>query len=185
MKIGIDIDEVTADFFQPLLDYYNKKYGRNDKQEDFEEWKWWPVWGISKEEAISRADEFHEVHTLEEVKPIEDSINSINELLESNEIFFITSRPLKFKNKAENWVLHHFGKPIKVINSGDFYKGQAATKAEICKELKIPVLIEDSGETAVDCAENGIKVLLFDKPWNKKFSHKNIIRVQGWKEAMR
>ena len=44
-------------------------------------------------------------------------------------------------------------------------------------------MLEDSGETTIDCANVGIKVILFDKPWNKKFKHENIIRVEGWDGA--
>lgn len=185
MKIGLDLDDVTVDFFQALLNYYNKKYERNDKPNDFKEFKWWPVWRISREEAIRRVDEFHETHNIKDIKPIEGAIDSVNKLIEYNELFIITSRPIRFKSKVESWIKHHLNKEIKVIHAGDFHKGQSATKAEICKELGIEIMIEDAGETASDCAENGTKVLLFDKSWNKKVEHKNITRVKNWKEVLK
>lgn len=185
MKIGIDLDEVTADFFEALLKYYNKKYGRNDKAEDFKEWKWWPVWGIERGEAIKRADLFHEEHRVEEVLPVEGAFEGINKLLQNNELFIITARPSRFKNKVESWIKYHLKREIKVIHARDFHKDGRATKAEICREIGIKLMIEDSCDIAKDCAETGIKVLLFDKPWNKNCPmHENIIRVSGWNDIL-
>ncbi len=185
MKIGIDLDDVTADFFNPLLEWHNEKYNRSDKREEFKEFAWYPIWQISREEAIKRVDEFHETHKIEEVKPLKGAINSINKLSKDNELFIITGRPIRFKSRAEQWIKYHTKKEIPIINAGEFHKGQAASKAEICKELEISILLEDAPETALDCANQGIKVILFNNSWNQEVHHKNIIRVKSWKEAFK
>ncbi len=186
MKIGIDLDEVIADFMNALLSFYYKKTGKLYKKEDFPEWNLWPLLGKTKEEAVKFVDEFHESHSLEEVKPMGNAIESIKRLIKNNhEIFIITSRPKRFKQKAEEWLLYYIKSKIKVINAGDFHKGQAVSKAEICKELDIPILLEDAPDTALECTNSGIFVILFDKPWNKKIKHKNIRRVFNWTEAIK
>ena len=185
MKIGIDLDEVIVDFMDALLKFYYEKTGRLHKKEEFLENKWWPVWGITREEAIKITDEFHETHILAEVKPIKNAVKHIQELLtKEDELFVITARPSRFQKKAEEWINHHLEtNKIKVFPAGDFYKGQAANKAEICNEQGIKIMLEDSGDTALECADSGIKVLLFDQPWNKDIHHENIVRVNGWEEA--
>lgn len=185
MKIGIDFDDVIVNFVDRLMDFYYTKYGKKVNIDEIEIFNWGIYWGVSREEATKRVDEFHETHDVKILPALDNAIYSLQKLMDKNEVFIITGRPIRFGYKIESWLEYHLKRKLRIIHAGEWHKGQAATKAEICKELKIPVLIEDSGETAVDCAENGIKVLLFDKPWNKKFSHKNIIRVQGWKEAMR
>ncbi len=185
MKIGLDLDDVVADFFEALLQFYHRKFGKLHKRDEFKEWKWWPVFGISKEETIKIVDEFHETHKLEEVLPMEHAINSIHHLLKDNELFIITSRPIRFKPKVESWIKHHIGDvKITTIHSGDFHNGQAATKAEICKEKGISLMIEDSPQIALDCANSGIKVILFDSSWNQGIKHDNITRVKNWLEAL-
>jgi len=77
-----------------------------------------------------------------------------------HKVIIITGRPVRFKHRVEEWLQHHLKRRLEVIRAGEFHKGQAATKAEICKELGIEVLLEDSGETALDCANSEIKVLL-------------------------
>ena len=63
MRIGIDMDEVIADWVNAVLKFYHTKTGKKHDKEEFKEYKLWPVWGISKEEAIKIVDEFHEIHT--------------------------------------------------------------------------------------------------------------------------
>ena len=185
MKIGIDLDEVIADFMDALLIFYHKKKQKLHNKNEFKEYKFWPVWGITREEAIKLVDEFHETNKLDDVKPAELAVQEINSLLKNgDELYVITARPIRFKQKVEDWIKYHLKtEKIEVIHAGDFHKDQASTKAEICKELGIKIILEDLGETAVQCAESGIKVILFDKPWNKNFSHNNIIRLNNWKEV--
>lgn len=184
MNIGLDLDEVVADFFEALLKFYHKKTGKLYTKEEFPEFKWWPLLGATREEAVKFVDEFHETHNLDEVKPLEHAITSVNHLLKNNKLFIITSRPIRFKPKVESWIEHHFGTKIEVTHAGDWHKGQAATKADICKELKIPLILEDAPDTALSCANAGIKVILFDNPWNRSIKHKDIIRVKNWLEAL-
>lgn len=51
-----------------------------------------------------------------------------------------------------------------------------------CSKLKVDLMIEDKPDIAMFLANNGIKVLLFDAPYNKEISHNNIIRVKDWYE---
>lgn len=51
-----------------------------------------------------------------------------------------------------------------------------------CSKLKVDVMIEDKPDVALYLAENGVKVLLMDAPYNKDLQHKNITRVYDWLE---
>ncbi|MCX6741873.1 MAG: hypothetical protein NTX24_01700 [Candidatus Pacearchaeota archaeon] len=143
--------------------------------------------GITKQEAIDIVNEFHEKSTFDDVKPLELALESINNLLEKkHELFVITARPIRLKKKVEDWINHYLkDSSIKIIHSGDFHEGQAANKADICLKLGIGLLLEDKRETVIECAEKGIKVILFDNPWNKNITNPNIFRVSGWREAMK
>lgn len=68
MKIAIDLDEVIADFIDALLNFYHGKTGKLHRKEEFKEYKFWPVWGITREEAVKIVDEFHESHKFNDVK---------------------------------------------------------------------------------------------------------------------
>lgn len=184
MKIGVDFDDVVTEFTDSLMEFYHKKYGKKVKRGEIKEWDWGLYWGISRELATKKVDEFHETHSVENVRPLEGAIISLKKLIKCNEVIIITGRPIRFKLKVETWLQHHIKGKLTIIHAGEWHKHQAASKADICKELGIPVILEDAPNTALDCAKEGIKVLLFDKPWNKNVKHENIIRVKSWKDAI-
>ena len=60
----------------------------------------------------------------------------------------------------------------------------------LCRGVGAQILIDDNPDYAVDCAENGIEVLLFDLdnsyPWSKTQGgpeHPLITRVHSWQEV--
>jgi uncharacterized HAD superfamily protein len=185
MKIGLDFDDVTAHLVGPILEWSNIKYNRNDKIEHVTNWELNLVWDISKDDAIKRVAEFHSISTPQNTIPLEDAIPSIKKLLEKHEIIVITGRPPRFKQMVEEWFLHHLNTKLRVIIAGEFIQGQASSKSEICTQLGIPILLEDAPSTALSCADAGVKVLLFDREWNQGTTHKNIVRVKNWKEAVK
>jgi len=185
MKIGIDFDDVITEFTDPLMSFYHEKYGKKVGRDEIKEWDWGLYWGIPKEEADKRVNEFHELHSIKNVNPLENAVSSLKKLIKNNELFIITGRPIIFKSKVESWLKHHIENELRIIHAGEWHSGQAASKSDICKELNISVLLEDAPNTAVDCANKGIRVILFDKPWNQKVKHNNVIRVKNWKNALR
>lgn len=52
-----------------------------------------------------------------------------------------------------------------------------------CSKLSVDVMIEDKPDVAMYLAEKGIKILLFDAPYNQEISHENITRVNSWNEC--
>ncbi len=187
MKIGLDFDDVIAHLFEQLLEFYNSKKGKNHTLDELIEYDLWVNWNIPKEEAMELINEFHERQEVETTKPIENAIESIFKILHNGDkLWIITARHPRFKHKVEDFIEHHFrGKRIEVITTRDFKPEQHLKKFQICKELDIEIMIEDSGKNALECAKAGIKVILFDNPWNKNFEHENITRVNGWKEAIK
>lgn len=59
-------------------------------------------------------------------------------------------------------------------------KNTPPQKLEYCKRISADIMIEDKTDIALHLAENGVKVLLFDTPYNKSAEHKNITRVYSW-----
>lgn len=52
-----------------------------------------------------------------------------------------------------------------------------------CLKLGVDVMIEDKPEVALYLAERGIKILLFDAPYNKGIEGENLIRVKSWQDC--
>jgi uncharacterized HAD superfamily protein len=182
MKIGIDLDDVVWEHFGPVLDYINEKNGTDFKLDNLKTFKIWESFDISREEAFDSVKSFHDSGKMDEVSFIDGAREIIKDLTKGNELVFVTSRAPYFKEQTLN-LLKKNGFEIPIFFSRHLNEENGKTKFEICRDEKIDVMIEDSSNHAVECAEGGIKVILFDKPWNQGVEYKNIIRIKSWMEV--
>jgi len=184
MKIGIDIDEVIVKFIDKFLEFYNQKKNTNFKFNDFNTYDFWDIVGGTKEEAIKLVYEFCDSDLIDGLELLENAKEGVDKLNNEHEIIIITARSPKHKEKTFNFFDKYFpGLKEKIIFSRDGYGGKVS-KEIICKENNIELMIEDHKNYSLTCAENGIKVLLLDKPWNQNVEHENIIRVNNWNEII-
>ena len=185
MKIAIDIDEVIVEFLKGYLKIHEDRSGIRVFFEDIFSYSLWKPLEIPEEEAMETMEEFYNSEHFDKLEIVEGARESILKLSENNELFFVTARPSSLKKQTENFFHMNFnGIPLRVFYSGDYFGGRK-TKAEICKTLGISIIIEDNGYNAIDCARNGVKVFLLDKPWNKDYElHENVIRVKNWNEIL-
>ena len=61
-------------------------------------------------------------------------------------------------------------------------KNTPVQKLDFCRRISADIMIDDKPDIALYLAEHGMKVLLFDAPYNKEAEHKNITRVYNWTE---
>lgn len=185
MKIGIDIDEVLVEYLAGVINFYNFENKTYIKKEQFNSYNFWEVWGGTREEAIQICDNFYNSEGFNQLMPVQEALDSVNNLHKNNELFLITARPLHWKEKTERWIKENITFNPNTIFSSDFHSKQGKTRLSICKEFGISLLLDDNAHYALECANSGIKVILFDKPWNKKAEHPNITRVKNWPEALK
>lgn len=188
MKIGVDLDAVVADMMSPLIDFHNKKYGTSFKISDHVTFSIEKIWKCTEEEAIKRCFEFFQSDFLNQIKPVSGAIEGINFLSSRHKLHIITSRPHLLNKHTGSWIKEYFPKKFKSINHSNQFSKKGSIKrkkSDICKELKVDLMIEDHLEFAYDCASLNIKILLMNMPWNQtKKLPKNIVRVYSWKEII-
>jgi uncharacterized HAD superfamily protein len=185
MKIALDLDEVTVDFISAMIREFNHRYGKNISKEDITNFSLTKSMNSEKEIIDKIIDDIYGTEIHSSLVPVDGSKESINYLLEKNEIFIVTSRPSKHKESTEKWINTHFpnNKFHIIFSSSPQISDKIKSKAEICIDNKISLIFEDNPDYAIECANKNIKVILFDQPWNQDISHKNMIRVKGWSEA--
>jgi len=182
MKIGIDVDNVVVDLNKGFIDFYNSNFDKNISMDDFKEHYYLSdLFGISRDEEWDLWNSYHNSELFDEMSFVEGVKAAIDFLKAKHELFFITARHLSWKDKTDKLFEKHFG-DVNLIFSGDVYGGRQ--KDEICEENGIKILVEDHPTHSLDYAKKGIKILLFDRPWNKKVEHENIIRVKNWEEIL-
>jgi len=185
MKIGVDLDEVLADFLSALIMFHNHKNGTCFERDHFHSYKVYEIWGGTYDDMIKEIYEFYDTQYFDNIKPIPGSLENIGYLSKNNDLIVITSRQNDISEKTLGWIDSHF----KNMFSGVFFTnqnslhGQCENKSDICRRSGVDFMIEDYIDYAAECAKSVKKVFLLDSPWNKADDlPENISRVYTWYE---
>jgi uncharacterized HAD superfamily protein len=189
LDIAIDFDDVLFDMTPSLIEYVNAHYGTAVTYEEHFSFFLEDVWSVSIEEAKRRVDEFVRSDRHGQVPPVPDAIAVTRRLQQKHRLHLVTGRCLTHKPQAMSFLDIHFAETFETYNFTNFFsdvhKDKAITKAELCQNKGMHVLIEDAPVHALDVAKLGIPVLLYDRPWNKDLAHDHITRVRNWLEIER
>ena len=188
MKIGIDIDEVLADFVNPLVEFHNGEYGTNLKRNDFKSFNLRETWGGTYEDDLRKVYEFFNSNFCGKIVPLKGSQEAINFLSKSNEMITISSRPNYIVDETKKWINNYYLRCFRDTRFTYQVKSNVGVKKRaICLEEDIGVLIEDVLNNVISCSEVVDKVILFDAPWNQSNGlPKNVTRIknQNWSEVL-
>lgn len=188
MKIGIDLDDVTVALMDGLLAYHNKKYKTNWSPMDHIEWDLHKFWQCTPQEAMKRVYDFYESDYMDNLLPMIGAVQGIKQLNKKHYIYFITSRPYFIEEKTKKWLNKYFPDtsiPLYLTNQYSPGREKSLKKSDICKNLNISHIIEDSPSNITDCTLNGIQVLLYNRPWNTAIENNDFItRVYGWNDVL-
>jgi uncharacterized HAD superfamily protein len=185
MRIGIDLDDVVFEFVRGIIPKLNEVSGKNLKFEDFFSYYFPEIFDLSVEKIENAIKELIDEGLNLNLELCFGAVNSLFELSKKNKLYFITSRTQR--EGTEESLKNYFSEiEYGLFFSSNPYVGtEGKTKGEICQELGIDFMIEDSYEHAIKCAEKGIKCFLLKKPWNKgRKENEKIIRVDDWKEIL-
>lgn len=187
MRIGIDLDEVLCEFLRGMIEFHNKKEKTSFVFDDFFSYSFWEVWGGSKEDTIKEVYEFHESDLFKNLIPVRGAVEAVKSLSGNHELFIITARQYSAKKETLNWLSKYFEDCFNdvIFVNHLALEGTPRSKGDVCDELNIDVMIEDSGVYAEDCLRGSRRVFLFNKPWNKKKVSERIVRVNSWDEVVR
>lgn len=188
MIIAVDVDEVLSDTLTSAIQFHNNIYGTTWKSSEIKTDKFWEIWGKNNEEKYRITDEFCKSTYFYNTQPIKGAVEGINALSDKGYSFIIiTTRPIYLASDTKQWLNRYFpGKFNKIYHVfSEDKKNPQSTKLSVCKELKLPLIIDDSLSIAQECAKGGIKVLLLDYPWNQiKEIASSIYRVYSWQNIV-
>ena len=200
MRIGVDLDDVIAVCAVPYLRRFAQEY--KVALPDDKEIGWHLLREMDDRVSPAERDRFriklYDGTFFSELEIYEDCPVVLERLVQKgNEIFFITARAERRRMITETWLrekrILDYAKAVHLKPHGEFRpdyprgrydaEGSAAYKVRLAQELGIDVFCEDDTLISQTLAEAGIRVLLFDHPWNRDVAHERITRVNGWAEA--
>ena len=167
MMIYIDIDGVVADTHGLACDIAGGIWGIDVTPAQITSWN--PgIGGIEMGTVIEKVANDPRLNKY--IKPVEDAVYYIEEILVDYDAKLLTARPAM--SKTDMWVAEHFGWPVEVIYCAD--KAQCADPGDI--------LIDDDPSQCRAWQQAGGRALLFDQPWNR--DAEGLTRCVGWGEVL-
>lgn len=186
MLIAIDIDAVLGDFLTKFLEYRNREYGTSWRREDFFSYVWADVFKESPDQMYAILADFFESQEIKEIEPVPGAVENIRYLKKIGaELDVVTSRPRVIKDLTYEWLDRHFAGSFKRVyfSNQPAYGSFGETKGEICHEIRADLFIDDQYNFCDECYKEGVKVFIFDNPWNQGLVlPKGIERVFSWPE---
>ncbi|MBS4202882.1 5' nucleotidase, NT5C type [Lederbergia citrea] len=175
-RFGIDIDG-TVTCPTSLVPHINKAFQLDITLDDLTEYEITECLNIPKDSFYKWFVEaepqiYSESPLAKGAKPV------LSKWVDEHELYFISARSETLLDVTKTWFntfeinYHH----IELIGSHD--------KVGTAQKHNIDLFFEDKHDNAVDISEElNIPVILFDTPYNRKPSPKNVIRVHNWQEA--
>ena len=200
MRIAVDLDDVIAVCAVPYLRRFAQEY--KVELPDEKEIGWHLLREMDDRVSPAERDRFriklYDGTFFSELEMYEDCPIVLERLVQQgHEIFFITARAERRRMVTETWLrekrILDYAKAVHLKPHGEFNpdyprgrydaEGSAQYKTRLAQELGVDVFCEDDTLISRTLAEAGIRVVLFDHPWNRDVSHERITRVSGWAEA--
>lgn len=175
MIIGVDIDNVIADTEKELRRVLFERRGLKLTREDITSYSLDDVAGITRADLKDIIALFNHGDIFSRLDVIEGARETLELLKVRHRIELVTSRPATVEARTLDW-LERNGIPFDDLI--------------FAKESKVngtpyELFLEDQENFAVELAEEGTYVLLFDAPWNRHIEHENMTRVCSWQDVYR
>lgn len=195
MVVAVDIDEVLGSFLHAMNKFMADRYALDHKVSEYYVYEFFRVWNCTRAEADLRVHEFYKTPYFRlGVDPIPGAQSVLRNLSAFCDLSIVTSRQNVIRGHTHDWIEKYFPGLFQQIQFGNHFalSGDSRPKSEICRSLGAQVLIDDNPRYALECAEAGISVLLFNYrnsyPWCKDCrvgSHGLITEVCSWEEVER
>lgn len=188
MRIGIDADGVLTDMTAFNIEYGERYFKRPPK--DPTGYSAETIFGCTTKEEFR----FGLRYFLTYCKKWPPRVNCSSIIAKLNadghELYEITARKFVTSKHPLGWYVRRiFKKWLKKhgLNfKGIFYCSESnspSDKLDGCRRFEVDVMIDDKPEVVYFLAKQGIRVLLFDAPYNQEVSGGNIIRVMNWEDV--
>ncbi|VAI71554.1 unnamed protein product [Triticum turgidum subsp. durum] len=202
---------VLGSFLAALNRFIAERYSWNHSVSEYHVYEFFRIWNCSREKANLLVHEFFTTHYFQDgVHPIPGARDALQNLSSFCSLSVVTSRQDVIKNHTLEWIEKFYPGLFEQIHFGNHFalEGQSRPKSEICschnmfsasltdsteclcRSFGAQVLIDDNPRYALECAEDGMRVLLFDYdntyPWCKTGvdqSHPLVTKVHNWQEV--
>ena len=184
--IAVDMDDVLFDFIDYFFDWHDQQYGTALQVSDVVADAFWEVWGGTREEAAERIPRFWAESDLLAMEPMPGAVDALHALKTHYRLIVISARDTRTTDISRAWLDRYFDGIFDDATLGISdpmrHPDKRLTKADLCLQLGVHALIDDQLRNVQECADVGIRGILFgDSSWNQSDTlPKGVVRVADW-----
>jgi uncharacterized HAD superfamily protein len=181
MNIALDIDGILANADFAFRTMMRRLFKRPFPKHKVKSFHYEDSFELSNSEINEFYKMFHDEKLWLGMKPLKGAVESVRRLADNNRIVIVTARPHYIKEATVKWLQKN------KINYQEIYF-TLADKHLLQENYneKIDIFLEDHPVYIERIAAAGIKVIMFEYPWNQHLDNQeNICRVKNWQEAMK
>lgn len=187
MRIGIDLDGVLAEFIGPFLNFENQRYDTSVKREEVRNYDLTTVLRISHGQLAQELNDFYNTPAFYHLLPIVGAQSATEELAKHHQLYVITSRPSEIHRATKEWLEREYPARFHSVHFSLDYLPDAISgrKDDLCRDLGINVMIDDSLEYLNRCGAYVQQTILFNQPWNRQGDiSSSLLQVDSWEEII-
>lgn len=185
-EIGIDIDDCSFDLRNPLCRYMARVAGTKTTPDDWTSYDLHNVFGVEQERFVDLLEGFWDSPEYDGMMPEEGAVKALTTFHSVGiKPVMLTSRFGRARERTSTLIQRHLLRvnPEIVYSGHCKFRNGELTKAEICLQRGIQLMVEDARDYALQCAESGIDVILLRRRNNEGTSHKRITPVDNWQQV--
>lgn len=186
-KIGVDMDEVLAQFMPRFLKFYNLQHQTNFTIDQIISYDLHHILGGTAKEIIRAVYNFYESDDFNYIEPVPGANQGINKLSSFYDLIIITSRPHLLENKTSDWLDKHFPHQFKdlILTNQYTHEGNSGSKKlAICQRYGVKFLVDDCLDHLVGCHQYDTHGIIFEQPWNRSYTPQKVRRAKNWEEVV-
>mgnify|MGYP003965793643 CR=1 FL=1 len=190
MLIGYDVDETLTQFVPDFLRWHNLKYNTCLELEDLNDFDMSKKLGCSRGECVERIFEFYDNPFMDKLLPVSGAVDAVAHLGLKHKGVAVTSRTKFLREITQNSIDKYFYNSVSGLYlTGEWTGNGGKTKAEICVELGVDVLVDDRPKYCYDVIERGIDAILFNLDGKYGWIESNVemeglYHAQNWNEII-
>lgn len=187
--LALDFDDLIYPFMAGFVPFVNSYHGTNLTLADFRTFNFEEVWGGTRDEAIERV-----LHYFEQIEghpePVEGAIAAVEQLRERYDLVIVTAREERLRKSTESWLEAHLPVHFEQVHLCGTYATDPntpkRTKLEVCREIDVVGLVDDSLHNVTELAAAGRRGILFGNyPWNEADElPAGVIRAPDWNAVL-
>lgn len=182
--VMVDIDGVLADYPKSFYNYVNEQLGTTFNPEDQKSYDLCREFGISRKLYEELKAKYRETGYKRNIPTIKGSIQALTMLrVRGYKVVLFTARPVHEFSRIELDTLYWLRSNNYRFDGIIYAENKHEQLANFYRNNKVDFFFEDNESNAGYLAGDGIKVILFDKPYHKGITHENITRIKNWDEA--